>query len=110
MKFTTTMNTVYRKGVGTFPKPWIEYPDKNHIDSIYAYFDKNIRIWDWDVCGDETHDFVFDDGKAFRLEYAWWTDYWAEEDESRMKTEVRVDEILLDDANVPEKKPERNWL
>jgi hypothetical protein len=110
MKFTTTTNTTYRRGIGSVPLSWIEYPDKNHIDSIYEYFDNNIRIWDWDVCGDETHDFVFDDGKAFRLEYSWWTDMWAEEDESRMKTEVHVEEIAIEEANVPEKKPGRDWL
>lgn len=110
MKFTTTMNTGYRKGVGTVPRSWIEYPDKNYLDSVYAYFDKNIQRWDWDVCGDETHDFVFEDGKAFRLEYTWWTDMWAGEDEDRMKNEVHVEEISIDDANVPEKKPGRDWL
>jgi hypothetical protein len=110
MKFTTTTNTTYRKGVGNVPKPWIEYPDKSHIDSIYAYFEDNIQIWDWDVCGDETHDFVFEDGKAFRLEYHWWTDMWAEEDESRMKTEVQVEEIPIEEANVREKKSGRDWL
>ena len=96
MKFTTTNNWTYRRGIGNVPMSWIEYPDKNHIDSIYEYFDYNIRIWDWDVCGDETHDFVFEDGKAFRLEYSWWTDMWAEEDESRMKDEVWVEEISLE--------------
>ena len=44
MKFTTTTNTTYRKGVGTVPRSWIEYLDKNHIDSVYEYFDKNIKF------------------------------------------------------------------
>lgn len=110
MKFTTTNNWTYRRGIGNVPMSWIEYPDKNHIDSIYEYFDHNIRIWDWDVAGDETHDFVFEDGKAFRLEYSWWTDMWAGEDEDHMKNEVNVEEISIDEANVPEKKIGRDWL
>lgn len=110
MKFTTTTNTTYRKGIGSVPRSWIEYPGKNHADSIYVYFDKNIKMWDWDVCGNETHDFLFDDGKAFRLEYSWWTDEWAGEDEERMKDEVHVEEISIEEANVPEKKPGRDWL
>lgn len=110
MKFTTTYNTVYRAGIGDIPKAWIEYPDKNHIDSVYEYFDRKIQKWDWDVAGDETHDFVFEDGKAFRLEYSWWTDIWAGEDEDRMKNEVNVEEISIDEANVREKKIGRDWL
>lgn len=111
MKFTTTMNTGYRKGVGSHPKSWIEYPNKNHIDSVYEYIDNNIRRWDWDVCGDETHDFVFEDGKAFRLEYSWWSEWYHEDDEENgLKDSVYVEEISLEEANVPEKKPGRDWL
>ena len=30
MKFTTTENTVYRAGIGTIPKAWIEYTFKRY--------------------------------------------------------------------------------
>lgn len=118
MKFTTTENKAYRGSIGYVPKPWIEYSFKDYEirgdiykSSIYKYFHDNIRIYDWDTCGDETHDFVFEDGKAFRLEYSWWTDWCGRDDEdSGMKQECSIDEISLDEANVPEKKLERDWL
>jgi hypothetical protein len=117
MKFTTTYNTRYRAGVGDIPKPWIEYTSPNYEDhgdvyqnSIRNYFYAHIRHWDFDVCGDETHDFVFEDGKAFRLEYSWWRDDWAEEDEDCLKHELYIEEISLEEANVPEKKIGRDWL
>lgn len=110
MKFTTTNNRTYRRGIGNIPKPWIEYTGKNHIDSVYEYFDEKLKHWDFDIAGDETHDFVFEDGKAFRLEYSWWRDDWAGEDEDCLKDKVHVEEISIDDANVPEKKPGRDWI
>lgn len=110
MKFTTTYNIGWRPGVGKFPRTWMEYPGTNNIDSVYRYFDDKIKRWDWDVCGDETHDFVFEDGSAFRLEYSWWTDVWASEEEGQMKDAVHVQEISIDEANVPDKKPRRDWL
>lgn len=110
MKFTTTDNACWRPGVGKFPKSWIEYPGKDHTESIYEYFYNNVKYWDFDVCGNETHDFVFEDGKAFRLEYSWWRDDWASEDESSLKDEVYIEEISIDDAIVPEKKIGRDWL
>ncbi len=117
MKFTTTDNTVYRAGIGTIPKAWIEYTFKRYEEyedvyksSIMKYFDERIRHWDFDVCGDETHDFVFEDGKAFRLEYSWWRDDWAEEDEDCLKHEFNIEEISIDQTDVPEKKIGRDWL
>jgi hypothetical protein len=110
MKFTTTYNTRYRAGVGDIPKPWIEHQNVDHLEIIDTYFDRKIKHWDFDVCGDETHDFVFEDGKAFRLKYEWWRDDWAEEDEDCLKHELYIEEISLEEANVPEKKIGRDWL
>jgi hypothetical protein len=117
MKFTTTENTIWRPGVGKIPKAWIEYTFKPYEEyedvyksSIMKHFDERIRHWDFDVCGDETHDFVFEDDKAFRLEYSWWRDDWAEEDEDSLKHEFSIEEITLEEANVPEKKIGRDWL
>lgn len=117
MKFTTTDNTVYRAGIDKIPKAWIEYTFKRYEEredvyqsSIIKYFNECIRHWDFDFAGNETHDFVFEDGKAFRLEYSWWRDDWADEDESCLKDEFYIEEIDMEQANVPEKKIRRDWL
>lgn len=111
MKFTTTKNTIYRAGIGKIPKAWIEYPDKDHKNSVKQYFYGKIKLWDWDICGDETHDFVFEDGKAFRLGYSWWSEWFHEdEEENGLKDEYYIEEISIDEADVPEKKIGRDWL
>lgn len=119
MKFTTTQNTTYRNGIGKIPKPWIEYSSFKQYEeyedvyrsSIIKYFYDEIKRWDWDVCGDETHDFVFEDGKAFRLEYSWWSEWFHDdEEENGLKDEYYIEEISLEDAKVPEKKIGRDWL
>lgn len=112
MKFTTTENTTYRAGIGKVPKPWIEYTDiTTHEAAIKKYFYDRIKAWDWDCAFDETHDFVFEDGKAFRLEYSGWSEWHHEnEDENGLKDEWYIEEISIVDANVPEKKIGRDWL
>ena len=119
MKFTTTKNTFYRGGIGNIPKPWIKYSDFEkyedycdvYTNSIKKYFYDSIKLWDWDVCGNQTHDFVFEDGKSFRLEYSWWSEWYHEdEDQSGLKDEYYIEEISIDEANVPEKKIGRDWL
>ncbi len=119
MKFTTTENTTWRAGIGKIPKAWIEYTSfRNDEDlediyksSITKYFYKNIKMWDWDVCGDEVHDFVFEDGKAFRLNYSWWAEWHHDDDEENgLKDEWYIEEISIEEANVPEKNVRRDWL
>lgn len=111
MKFTTTDNTVYRAGIGNIPKAWIEYPDKDYMDSIWEYFFNNIRHWDYDEGDNETHDFVFEDGTAYRLEYSYWSEwYHKNDDENGLKNSVHIEKIMLDEAKVPEKKIGRDWL
>ena len=110
MKFTTTYNTRSRSGIGNIPKSWIESDLTDHTEIIETYFENHIRHWDFDVCGDETHDFVFDDGKAFRLEYSWWAEYHNEnEEENGLKGEYFIEEITQEDANVPT-RIRRDWL
>jgi hypothetical protein len=117
MKFTTTENTTWRQGVGKIPKPWIEYTFKPYEDyedvyrsSIMEYYYDHIKCWDFDICGSETHDFVFEDGKAFRLEYSWWAEWYHDNDEENgLKDEYYIEEITLEEANVSEKKI-RDWL
>jgi hypothetical protein len=118
MKFTTTENKTYRIGIGEIPKPWIEYklkeyeePDTIYKNAILTYFRNNIRLYDFDQAGDETHDFVFEDGKAFCLEYSWWSE-WHHEDEEQngIRDKYYIEEIALEDAQVPEKTMRRDWL
>lgn len=118
MKFTTTDNWTFRSGIGNVPKPWIEFTFKPHesYDDVYKnsirkYFYENIKVWDFDMAGSETHDFVFEDGKAFRLEYSWWMEYGNDDEEENGPTDVStIEEISIDEANVPEKTMGRNWI
>jgi len=114
MKFTTTNNNTYRAGIGTVPKSWIDY-NLNHVESIDKYFYDKVQIYDADTCGDETHDFVFEDGKAFRLSYSWYLNASGEMDDDGEELpwvidERDVQEIDIADANVPDKKVGRDWL
>ena len=109
MKFTTTYNVTNRPSIGAIPKPWIDY-DKDHMDSIYEYFYREIKLYDWDECGNETHDFLFEDGKAFRLEYSWWSEWYHDDDEQNgLKDEYFIEEIDPEKAKLPS-KIERDWL
>jgi hypothetical protein len=111
MKYTTTKNKVWRPSIGEIPKPWIETSLDDHREVVEEHFYDEIKLWDFDICGSETHDFVFDDGKAFRLEYSWWAEwYHDDEEENGLKSEIDIYEISVDEANVPEKKPGRDWL
>jgi hypothetical protein len=111
MKFTTTNNHTYRAGIGNVPKSWIDYGYANHKESVWKYFNKNIKLWDWDEGGSETHDFVFEDGKAYRLEYSWWSEWYHKDDEENgLKDEVYIEVIALEDAKVPDKNVGRDWL
>lgn len=110
MKFTTTENQTHRIGIGYVPKSWIDYGFDEHKKSIWKYFYDNIKLYDWDECGDEAHDFIFEDGKAFRLVYSWWSEWHHEnDDENGLKDEVNIKEISLSDADVPDKNM-RDWL
>jgi hypothetical protein len=48
MKFTTTENKTFRGHLGYVPKQWICDEFENHKDSIWKYFVKNIKLYDWD--------------------------------------------------------------
>jgi hypothetical protein len=111
MKFTTTTNITYRSGIGDVSKPWIDYGFDDHKKSIWKYFKKNIKLYDWDSAGNETHDFVFEDGKAYRLEYSWWSEWYHEDDDRNgPRDKVNITEISIDDANVMNKYTVRDWL
>lgn len=109
MKFTTSKNKTWRSGIGDVPKAWIDY-DLDHKASINKYFDKHIRIYDADICGDKTVEFVFEDGKTFKLEYSWWIDEFNENPELRgLQDEIYLVEI--ESKELKEVKPlMRDWI
>ena len=110
MKFNTTENHTYRNG-GYIPKPWIDCSEETHKDCIWNYFKKHIKVWDWDNAFDEEHDFLFEDGKAFRLYYSGWSEWHHEDDEENgLKDDVYIEEISNDEAKVPCKNSKRDWL
>lgn len=111
MKFTTTTNKTYRRSLGYVPKPWIEYEGLDHKQSISKFFNSNIRVWDWDEGFDEEHDFVFDDGSAYRLTYSGWAEWHHDdEEENGLKQEWFIEKIGIDEANVLDKKAGRDWI
>lgn len=83
-------------------------PD-SHETCIKKYFHEEIYHWDYDCAGDETHDFLFEDGKAYRLEYNYWSEWYREDEENGLKHAYRIFEIKSDDAKVPSRKP-RDWI
>lgn len=113
MKFTHTDNQSYRVGIGYVPRSWIDY-GKDHMDSILQYLWDHVKVFDADMCGDTTVDFVFEDGKAYRLEYSWWIDNYQTLDEygegSWIGDDWEIEEISIDDAHVPEKQIGRDWI
>jgi hypothetical protein len=112
MFFTHTQNTRYRKGQGAIPNPWIDY-GMGYQESIKKYFEKNVRVYDADTCGDITIDFLFEDGKSFRLNYSWWCNIQGEKDEygdiTWIQDEYTIEEIDPNTANVPNRK-NRDWI
>lgn len=98
--YTHTNNTGWNRYIGRAPLPWLVSEETNHKKVIDEFFQDKIRVWDADICGEETIDFLFDDGKAFRLEYSWWiepnSDDW-------LHDHVEVHEIDAKEANVPTK-------
>lgn len=113
MKFTHTNNTYYRVGLGYTPKSWIDY-DKPHKETIKKHLEDRVRVWDADICGDITIDFLFEDGKAYKLEYSWYCNEYGEEDEYGetpwIIDKYYIEEISADEAKVPDKKVGRDWL
>lgn len=110
MKFNTSLNKTYRLGVGYTPNSWIDYNIDDYHDCIWKYFYKHIKLYDWDICGELTCDFLFEDGQAFRLEYGWWSEWYHDNDEDNgLKDEVYIEEISAKEANVPD-GIKRDWL
>lgn len=110
MKYNVSQNTKYRQGVGEVPMSWFETDLEDHKEAIESHFRRHIRIWDWDSCFDEEHDFLFEDGKAFRLYYGGWAEWHHEDDgENGLKDEWHIEEIASEKANVPNRK-QRDYI
>lgn len=113
MKFTTTENKSYRGSLGYVPKAWITAEGTDHKSIILNYFNKYIRIYDFDNCGEEIHDFVFDDGTAYRLTYSWWRDWYSrdpDDDGCQDHHDYTIEPISVEEADVIDKTPGRDWL
>lgn len=105
MKYTVSDNYIYRKNIGKVPKSWFESSLTEQREIIENHFYKHIRIWDWDSCFDEEYDFLFEDGKAFRLYYSGWAEWFHEDEEQNgLKSEWHIEEIASDRAKIPSKK------
>ena len=110
MKFTHTNNQFYRKGIGPVPKSWIDY-GLGHKESILKVLKDKIKVWDADAAGYSTVDFVFEDGKSFRLEYSWWCNEFPEnEDDPWILDEYDIKEIDISQANAIGKTSGRDWI
>lgn len=113
MKFTTSENTKYVWGVGNVPKPWMDY-GLDATATIEKYFDENIKIWDADTCGDETVDFLFEDGSSYRLEYSWYLNVYREVDDEGEELPWVIDSVSIEEisveANTVIDKKMRDWL
>jgi hypothetical protein len=112
MKFTTSENNRWIKGVGEVPKEWIDY-GLDHQESMERYFQDHIVVHYADSAGYEIVDFLFEDGKAFRLEYEWSLNVFEEKDvwgdEPWILDYKWIEDIDPSKANILSKTP-RDWL
>lgn len=108
MRFTCSTNTRYQTGVGDVQKPWIDY-NLDYEKSIKRYFCKHLEVYDFDTCGEETVDFLFEDGKIFQLYHSWSRDDFGdyEEDETRFHFDYEVTEIT--ESKISTWK-DRDWI
>lgn len=89
MRYTTSDNTRFRPGVKDAPGPWHESKYDKHLRVLEDHFEKHLRCYDTDG-HDRTLMFLFEDGKAYRMEYG---AGWVERDEV---DESGDDEYYLD--------------
>lgn len=100
MKFTTTENYSYRSPGMHVPKPWIDY-GLDVEKSIRRYWDREIKILDADTAGYTETDFLFDNGKCYRLYYEWYLNFDHGEDESFIQDTYYIERINVKDADLP---------
>ena len=113
MNFTTSKNKDYRNGTYV-PRPWLDY-NKPHFESIKQYFEEKMQVWDADNAGSDECDFLFEDGKAFRLYYSWYLNIYGEVDDETGEElpwvigDSELEEISAEEAKTLDKK-ERDWI
>lgn len=106
MKYTTSYNVRYRPGIGEAPKPWIETDLTDHEKVMGKYHRDELYTYDADTCDNGDVFFVFDDGKAFKMEWSYWMDY---DPEWEIHNEWHSEEIDITDTPLWMHK-ERDWL
>ena len=104
MMYTTDKN-VKMSGA---PKPWIR-TDLSHTRTMVKYLERNLRVYNADTCGDDTTIFAFEDGKCYKLDYAWWFEYDDEEEGLDLKDEYCIREISIDKVPTWMRKY-RDWM
>lgn len=102
MKFTTSLNYRYPGR----PRPWIDGGNFSEKECINEYFLDEIKVYDADLCGNIWVEFVFDNGRAYLLEYSWWIEYDPEWD---LCEEKIIKEIPLSDVKKCQTKY-RDWI
>ena len=113
MLYTTSENHTYRPGTGPVPKKWIE-TDHCPEETILAYLERRVRVWDADTAGERTVDFRFDDGTDWRLYYDWSvndTGWYTDEsgEQPWIVDEYRIERISRDVSTIPDTRP-RDWI
>lgn len=84
------------------PKPWCDY-GLDEIDTYGKYFREHIKVWDTDTCGDEKVEIVFENGRAFILDYTWWFEY-QEDPEFDWSGYVLCDDLQVEEVSLDEIK------
>ena len=76
------------------PYPWCDM-GLSEKETVEKYLERYVKVYDADICGNVTIDFVFDSGKAYRLDYSWWIDI---EGDQWLCDEEFIEEIPISDA------------
>ncbi len=74
------------------PSAWKETSEPDERKAIEKYFEDNIKVWNPYEGGERTVHFLFDTGKAFRLTYEWWCDYWKDNNDFFVIKEITASE------------------
>lgn len=99
MRFTFTDNETYQRK----PRPWADY-GLDEEASVEKFFYDHVKMYDADSCDDIVIEFVFENGKAYKLDYSYWIDY-----ENGLEDEKFITEIPIDDVTM-EYKTYRDWM
>lgn len=85
---------------------WVEEDIKDEKHFIECYFNREIKIWDADNCGEEEFFFAFSSGKCFKLIYNWWIDG---SSDAWLADEFEIKEIIWEECK-DHISSDRDWL